>query len=233
MTNKTKVLKKKCVLLGLLLVLLLLVLALSLFYVYSSFMKNPETIKKIKSGLLADCATRSSGLKDECVDKVAELYRDYTLCGNISYTHLREGCYRRIAAALGNTSVCDFITTDEVTNQYCYMEIIIPTKNPELCEKINSSDQKDGCYKGIANLLNDPNLCDKIGNQFDRAICIENLALKTENPSICKKLEKMDRTYCIIHLAEKTRNSSLCENSSEDFNEVNHCYKTLKDYLNP
>jgi hypothetical protein len=46
-------------------------------------------------------------------------------------------------------------------------------ENPDLCEKIENSMNKDTCYMELASKLNDKSLCNKIKDSMIKNMCEE------------------------------------------------------------
>jgi hypothetical protein len=46
-------------------------------------------------------------------------------------------------------------------------------ENPDLCEKIENSMNKDACYMELASKLNDQSLCNKIKDSALKTMCEE------------------------------------------------------------
>ena len=62
----------------------------------------------------------------------------------------KDQCFRAVAKAQNDTSVCANIDDIVLKNYWCYREIAYDTKNPALCELITDKDAKNSCY-GILN----------------------------------------------------------------------------------
>jgi len=92
-------------------------------------------------------------------------------------------------------------------NDNCIQNLIIETKNPELCSQtINPSN----CYKTSAYRFKNPKLCNQTQNSTN---CIQNIALQTNNITICNFLTKEYFDNCIFQLATKTQNFTYCNQS--------------------
>jgi hypothetical protein len=72
------------------------------------------------------------------------------ICSAMPAGNDKNQCFRAVAKAQNDTSICASIDDDVLKNYWCYREIAYDTKNPSLCELITDKDAKDSCY-GILN----------------------------------------------------------------------------------
>ena len=59
-------------------------------------------------------------------------------------------CFRSVAKAQNDTSICVNIDDIVLKNYWCYREIAYDTNNTSLCALIDDTDAKESCY-GILN----------------------------------------------------------------------------------
>ena len=71
-------------------------------------------------------------------------------CSALPAGNDKNQCFRAIAKAQNDTSICANIDDAVLKNYWCYREIAYDTKNPSLCALIDDKDAKDSCY-GILN----------------------------------------------------------------------------------
>jgi len=72
-------------------------------------------------------------------------------CNALAAGNDKNQCFRAVAKAQNDTSICANIDDAVLKDYWCYREIAYDTKNPSLCELItDDKDAKDSCY-GILN----------------------------------------------------------------------------------
>ena len=81
-------------------------------------------------------------------------------------------CIIAIAKIKKDDSFCKEIT-DEEWQRYCYKEMAIDTKNPDLCKKFGN--HHSDCIKRIALDLSDKKICEKIEHPIIKQQCFEEI----------------------------------------------------------
>ena len=71
-------------------------------------------------------------------------------CSAMPVGNDKNQCFRAVAKAQNDTSICASIDDAVLKNYWCYREIAYDTKNPSLCNLIDDNDAKESCY-GILN----------------------------------------------------------------------------------
>ena len=71
-------------------------------------------------------------------------------CNAMTAGNEKNQCFRVVAKAQNDTSICANIDDAVLKNYWCYREIAYDTKNPTICGTITDKDAKDSCY-GILN----------------------------------------------------------------------------------
>ena len=75
-----------------------------------------------------------------CVKQTAEA------CGAMAAGNDRNQCFRAVAKAQNDTSLCASIDDAVLKNYWCYREIAYDTRDASLCEKISDNTAKTSCY---------------------------------------------------------------------------------------
>ena len=144
--------------------------------------------------------------KYKCYTSLAIKDKDISICERIiirdevyrqTDIYIKDKCYRDVAIETGNANACEKISGDDVdTEDSCYIEIALKTKdsslcektiqknlcyaivtnNPNICERITTSKEKDACYYLVAIETNDNSLCGRINSTFGKDECYENIA---------------------------------------------------------
>ncbi|MEM2974413.1 MAG: hypothetical protein QW112_02200 [Candidatus Micrarchaeia archaeon] len=68
------------------------------------------------------------------------------LCVAMPPSNDRNLCFRDVAKAQNDTSICARIDDEVLRDYWCYREIAFDTKNSSICEKITNVDAKESCY---------------------------------------------------------------------------------------
>jgi len=183
---------------------------------------NPEKCEKL--------STQTQ--KDSCYINVAKFKKDVTYCNKI--VNPDTACIDAVAIATNNESLCVY--------PYCFGQIAIVEKNPELCEKISTlpdikdsdlNSEKLNCYRGYATTVNDPTFCFKDSDESLRNGCLAKIAQRTQDKSICEKIivtEIPFNSTCYINREGKQecpiRPTINPPNRTEEYKQLN-CYKYI------
>ena len=129
-------------------------------------------------------------------------YTDWQICNQLS-TDWKYQCLYNMAIKLNNASPCDKMASDYYLTSSCYSELARKTKNPALCEKLQSGSMdysnRDSCYSVLAQVMNNPLLCDNVS---------------TDRHDTGTQGDATQRDVCFLILATQMRDSSLCNNVS-------------------
>jgi len=176
------------------------------------------------------CSLRLDNSQKYCFNDAAQSSQDPKLCEKIIDEIWRVYCLTALAATK-DPNICEKEPSSWKGN--CYYEVS-RKGDTRLCDKITSSQFKDGCYYTIALIDNDSSLCNKIldndlnmtcsaitksdsslcesVSEFRRPDCYSDVASKLLDSNICKKIDvtiKMD--ICYLNIAQKTKSSTLCQ----------------------
>ena len=74
--------------------------------------------------------------------------QDLSICDQIQAQNNKTFCYKDVAVAAKDVSICDKIREGW---GFCYTAVARATKDPSLCEKIQEDQEsKDICYESVA-----------------------------------------------------------------------------------
>lgn len=101
-------------------------------------------------------------------------------CDIIAGTVSKEDCYNlcETSKQLESDDIndCDDIEKTSggfVTKDICIQNKAIEEKNPDYCEKIEASINRDACYMWLAEDMENYKLCDKISNDIIKTSCMQ------------------------------------------------------------
>jgi hypothetical protein len=181
--------------------------------------------------------------RNKCFIRIAEGLGDATLCDKTNNDFMKydgvlpaeDDCYRIVATATENVSVCSKIETEDgrifchalLEGNYskcaiikegmirwpCFAEFAVSTENLSICASLKAVDQSE-CYNFAASKKQDPSVCDKTSpGRLD--MCYIWVAVSQGNSSLCDKVQgDLGRDVCYQSVAEITLNYSLCDKFS-------------------
>ncbi len=115
-------------------------------------------------------------------------------CGRIPVAYYKDVCYNLLAEDENNESICGYINNSTMRDecrasfQETSTEPIPPPETDE-CEN-NSYEERDYCYKDLAEKQRDPSFCESINDQTLQDLCYTKLANLLENRLLCVKVEQ-------------------------------------------
>ena len=141
------------------------------------------------------CEVLESQSKGYCQEKIAESLNDMSVCQNIDDDYWADNCYFHFATTEGNADHCSFLLEAERI-QECYKEIAYEFNDAELCGRLDKvTSQK--CLYSIAKETKDPSICNMMESTLNVDTCKINLAKITENPELCQEITfKLIREDC-------------------------------------
>lgn len=84
----------------------------------------------------------------------------------------KDDCFKQSSYNLQNSNLCDYI--EDKTKMYqCLIIALTYDKNPTLCEKIQTSEDKDACYFELTRNTGDKTYCDNIIDDTIETMCLE------------------------------------------------------------
>ncbi|MBN1940830.1 MAG: hypothetical protein JW772_01465 [Candidatus Diapherotrites archaeon] len=122
--------------------------------------------------------------RDNCYFDLALERKDIQICPKIvnqTNNVLLERCYRKIAETLGDSSICEEITTNIYEKALCYQEVATATEDRTICQKIEQDSYRDTCYDRLARATKNESICDLIEHEGSRQVCHTNVARENEN----------------------------------------------------
>jgi hypothetical protein len=135
-------------------------------------------------------------LKDECYQGMTlekkdlfgrnvDAYKDFVLKDASTCKRLGEvldeiNCYRDVAVAQKDQSICEFISTS--VNSYdknrCYLDVAMALRtDKDACKKIYFRMDRDSCLSSVAENLGDQSACLEIESNITRNHCLKKLGV--------------------------------------------------------
>ena len=117
---------------------------------------------------------------------------DPALCGGIADDDVRSWCYIASAQDKWDKSVCEqaFMAPELARWRYmCVSRVAAAIGEASVCDGIQKPSVRDDCYSGVAAAINNPAACGRIEDQYTRESCIVNVAAATHNISLCGGIE--------------------------------------------
>lgn len=126
--------------------------------------------------------------KDYCLEKIAEIKNNLTICRDISTQYWHDLCYKKFGIKTNNPKLCFEIYNIEDIDE-CLKEIALSTKNESLCYEMYLPKNKIYCFVNISIAKMDEKVCKGIKNDILRyGICVTKVAKLKNDSSICKKI---------------------------------------------
>jgi hypothetical protein len=186
--------------------------------------RTQDTYKANSVGSARECASiLKKGIdgfdENRCYQELAEKTKDVSICDNITRPSSIEKspndykwfCYEEVAHAQNDPAICDLIP--EVT----------------LNERNGNTQRKDRCYQWF-------NLCEKIQSISNRDGCYTNKAEFTKDIQSCELVSEKMRDYCYSRMAFHNKNAAYCEyiqNAERKMSCINSIPKTYRTTVDP
>lgn len=142
--------------------------------------------------------------EDMLNEKLAYEQKDVSLC--LLCSNERE-CIEKVAELKGDASVCQHWPKGlkiEVCEERAKIQQAIVTQNKEICDGIDFYQTKSKCYGELGVVKNDPALCDLAGNlaidhdyDQDKRECYRKLAMINMDQEYCQYMYEENEEYCI------------------------------------
>ena len=135
--------------------------------------------------------------QDSCYDLVARgavipeacgmIYKKVSSEGNPVITQKHDSCYRDLAKALGDPTVCNFIISIPSRDRFCYMPIIYDQElsgepiydyTLDQCLRISDENRRWPCVSELARRSQDASLCGMIPEDTTTSSATKNLCLQ-------------------------------------------------------
>jgi len=149
---------------------------------------------------------------DEGIDAAVRA-GDPNMCAELDESESKgriDRCYDRVAQKLDDPDVCNRIGSSDKRDD-CVGDIAISTRDGELCDTVGGSEARDECYHDVSDRTNDIKLCDKISGNL-KGDCIANVAANTGDTDACDSLTDPNaKDECIGTVAGNSKDLSKCE----------------------
>lgn len=158
---------------------------------YLDFAKKAEKVSTCEEEPISQLA------KDVCIRIYAVKIKDHLLCEKINNREEKEWCYKNVAVATENSSLCEKIYFSKFYKDKCYWDIAKKKSDYLLCEKV-SAEWRNSCYRDVAVQTNNVLLCDKITEKDTREnACYFYIALNTKDKILCDRItDERRRNSC-------------------------------------
>lgn len=100
-----------------------------------------------------------------CISAVALERRDAAMCDSISSLSVKRECFRDIAEASGDSTICERIENRESGAYYgCLLRVGVVLRDPSVCEDLDNRERRSSCKGEVMGSL-DPRLIDRPQSQ--------------------------------------------------------------------
>ncbi|MCH7567918.1 MAG: hypothetical protein IIA87_00705 [Nanoarchaeota archaeon] len=141
----------------------------------------------INSQDLKKCEQLKIGSQSLCYEEIGKKTRDYRACNKIE----------------------DGLEHDPYAlKEICYQHIARHLEDPEICELIEYTGRKDGCYLLVALRSHEIDLCYKINNEREKTFCTKKVSILLAGPSYCHNNTEIDQMACYLDL-ERVQRSEI------------------------
>lgn len=187
------------------------------YFPLSDSQKLQNTIIKEK-WTIKECDQLTTS-KNFCINKVALLWEDPSLCNQLSSISAsddsKDRCIETVAKEAKDVSMCEQIKKEYLRDS-CVYYMAVKLQDEKLCEKCSpisdqssSPPQKVYCYSAVAKEKGDVDLCDKAGHI--KYLCIEGVAEKLQEEKICERSPEDKRPNCYRIVAMAKKDAGLCD----------------------
>ncbi|MBL7160629.1 MAG: hypothetical protein ISS93_02120 [Candidatus Aenigmarchaeota archaeon] len=159
---------------------------------------------------------------------------------NVSLANDVAYCRQKIAVQTLNVSLCEIshIAENNVWEFSCLHDVAFGLNNISICELIEITNEREFCYKGIAEKNKDQSICDMISpfsvaweaGPLTRDLCYQDVAAAARDPSLCKLVQNSeDQNGCFKMMARLMKDYTLCASIADQyFRDV--CYSSVADW---
>lgn len=168
----------------------------------------------------------------DCYTKYAEVTAAPELCealpvsGEAKYS--RGDCVKHVALATGNAALCERVGGDG--RSVCFRELAGAMEDVKLCEKVQSTGERERCYGDLARTLRDPEICRRVERDQERASCLFGAIHAGMDMKVCEMVQSASRREsCFADVARHdlsaclqlpTRRRAQCVRDSSQRREV-------------
>lgn len=172
----------------------------------------PEERAEPPDALSASCGTiKDPQLTDLCIRAYANARNDSSLCKNITQGDDRDGCYCDMAWKTKEPKLCDVIQSNN-TKTLCKAAFDL---DPSACRDITNADMQCECYLGMILPAENESLCEDVNPTACRGRCFYEYAVRYDKPELCQRAEDGSRDSCYRVVAEANLDPSACSGSMQ------------------
>jgi len=151
---------------------------------------DPDTCKITIDGIInkdpSECEKAPSRGRDICLQDVARILEDPTICENLSNSNHR--CYWNLAVGMQKEDLCELAPFDQACAS-------IAKRDSSMCETIPEKIERSKCFYNTAILTNDVNACQNLDDAVSSSICIDHTNFCSENNYDCTFLAQRYTWY--------------------------------------
>ncbi len=155
-------------------------------------------------------------LVQDCLFKVAQDYKNLSLCGEITDNYWIWSCYNDVSAALNDSSICEQIP--EKYRLGCNMHYekifdkVLCNKTAGRIQDYDTTGMRIICLIYLINRTDDLSYCEAEDRLLDEEVCFNYLTNRMENPLDCMNgLDLLVRDDCYLKMLNKTGDKTLCD----------------------
>lgn len=169
---------------------------------------------------LASCSKlMGNNSKDSCIQKIAVLKNDSSLCAGLEWNY---SCYAQIARATNNVSMCNLGYNADTD---CTQDLIINSSTIKICENVNVKSR--AWCEALFKANHPANISDCIAAKPELGggvnICYTKLAVRSKDPSFCSNIQYENGSECYAALASEMNDESICEQIAKK-TYLDNCY---------
>ncbi len=205
------------------LIILLTLLGVIIYSVGPKELEN--TTREAENEVIKECEKHSltQGSKDFCYTSFAQTKPDLTPCERVENEGFRSTCFKHIAIAKKDFSLCHTNESNSENVGTCQSQIALDGNDVKLCEQIEHQGWQDLCYSTYAEKHKDISLCGFIKSE-EKNRCIRLVAVATSDIALCNTIiDASEKDSCNSGIGKTTNNISLCDTIS-DITERGDCY---------
>ncbi len=131
---------------------------------------DPQTCKATIDGILNqdpnECQKAPSRGVDICLQDVARILKDPTICESLSNSNHR--CFWNLAVGMQRDDLCEFAPFEQACRS-------ISKRDSSMCETISEEIERSKCYYNTAILTEEKNLCQNLDDETSSSACIDHV----------------------------------------------------------
>ena len=141
---------------------------------------DPQTCKATIDGILNqdpnECQKAPSRGVDICLQDVARILKDPTICESLSNSNHR--CYWNLAVSMQRDDLCKFAPFEQACRS-------ISKRDSSMCETISEEIERSKCYYNTAILTENMNICQNLDDETSSSTCIAHVEWCSRNNFDC------------------------------------------------